>query len=109
MKCIPCDDSLTNSWPRACPECPSAASSAAKETWSDEIIQVPNGDSCLSAEGEKCSPSQNTTSIPGKLRKQPKHINERSAQQTVVMCVPEVITENDVSQDPACESSYQHR
>ena len=27
------------------------------KTWSDEIIQVPNGDACLSAEGEKCSPS----------------------------------------------------
>ena len=30
-------------------------------------------------------------------------------QQTVVTCVLEVITENDDSQDPACESSHQHR
>ena len=33
--------------------------SQVQETWSDEIIQVPNGNACLSAEGEKCSPSQN--------------------------------------------------
>ena len=33
----------------------------------------------------------------------------RSVQPTVVTCVPEVITENDDSQNPACESSYQHR
>ena len=30
-------------------------------------------------------------------------------QQTVVTFVPEVITEHDRSQDPACESSHQHR
>ena len=33
--------------------------SQVQETWSDEIIKVPKGDACLSAEGEKCSPSQN--------------------------------------------------
>ena len=86
-------------------ECPSAASFAAKETWSDEIIQVPNGDACLSADGEKCQPSQNRAFVLGKRTKQPRHSNERSVQQTVVTCVPEVITENDDSQDPSCESS----
>ena len=42
------------------PDYPSAASFAAKETWSDEIIKVPIGDACLSADGEKCSPRQST-------------------------------------------------
>ena len=65
-KCTPCDNSLTNSYPRACPECPSAASFAAKEKWSDEIIKVPNGDACPNAEGEKCSPSQNRASVLGR-------------------------------------------
>ena len=29
------------------------SSFAAKETWSDEIIMFPNGDACLSADGER--------------------------------------------------------
>ena len=55
-------------------------------------------------------PSKSKHSIrPGKRRKQPMHINEKSVQQTVVTRVPEAITENDDSQDPACVSSHQHR
>ena len=34
-------------------------------TWSDEIIKVPNGDVCVNADGEKCSPSQNRPFVLG--------------------------------------------
>ena len=69
--------------------------SQVQDTWSDEISKVPNGDACLTVNEQKCSPSRNRAFVLEKWRKQPKHINERSVQQTVVTCMPEVITEND--------------
>ena len=59
MKCTLFNDSLTNSHTKACLECPSAASFAAKETWSDEITKVPNEDAWLDVDGKKCPPSEN--------------------------------------------------
>ena len=36
------------------------------ETWNDEIIKVPNGDACVTVDGEKCSPSQNRAFVLGR-------------------------------------------
>ena len=56
------DEQLAESLSRVS-ECRSCA---AKESWSDEIIKVPNGDACLSADGEKYSPSQNRSFVLGR-------------------------------------------
>ena len=49
------DEQLPQSLSRVS-EC-SQLRSQVQETWSDEIIKVPNGDACLNADGEKCSHS----------------------------------------------------
>ena len=72
--------------------CASQLRSQARETWIGEITEVPSGDVCVTANGEVFSESGQSVR-PG------------SAQQTVVTRVPEVITVNDDSQDPACGSS----
>ena len=50
------DEQLPESWSRVS-EC-SQLRSQVQEAWSNEIIKVPRGDACLSAEGEVLSESE---------------------------------------------------
>ena len=58
------DEQPPESLSRGC-EC-SQLRSQEQETWSDEIIKVPNADACLTVDGEKCSPSQNRAFVLGR-------------------------------------------